>query len=691
MKTKFSRRILAFVLAFALVVPMFVFNVGAADTIVSFQLGADGSATHSDGGSDTATYTETVEGYTLNITGGSKMYPKARDAKGNGCIKFGASSAAGKCTFTVPDDVTSVILYVGKYKANATKIQVNGTSYTIAGASNNGEYDKITVDTTTNKTVSFTTVSGGYRAMLNQIDFVIADTGAAPAPSISISGENATVVGGSTTLNATLNNAEGDLTWTSSNNAVATVSNGVVTGVAMGTTTITAAYGETTQTHNITVFPKLGELTIAEALEVCELTGETDAPYQYSVLGVIEEIDTAYNSDYENISVVIGDGTNSILVYRMAGGEELVVGDQIMVTGTLVNFKGNTPEFTAGATYKKVTDETIDAIREKLNAVAAQMSLAFQYEVNKQTVTLPSTEEVTDTINRELTGVSKNSSTYSSWSGKSSNSAAVYAGNSAGGNDSIQLRHDTAKAAAGIVTTTSGGRIKSITVTWNNNTTSGRVLNIYASNTPYTSEADLWDNTGKQGTKVASLTFTKDQTVTSTYTFDEDYAYIGLRSNSGAMYLTSIEIVWESEVEGGGETAQQEVFSNSQFAIRCGVDAALTQIEGIEEYGIKVTAGGKSVNYTTDANSWTVANGVAYITLNLGTEMFDNLARFSTEFTVEAYVVVDDITYTSTQTKTYSVAGMVDTYFNGDNAEAKAAVTHLYNYLVTKGLIEIDE
>ena len=689
MKTKFSRRILAFVLAFALVVPMFVFNVGAADKTVSFQLGDDGAATHKDGSTAKATYSETVDGYTLNITAGSKMYPSSIDAKGNGCLKFGTSSATGSCTFTVPDDVTSVILYVGKYKTDATKVTINGTSYTISKSSNDGAYDAITVDTSTNKTVTFTGTS--KRAMLNQIDYVIADTGAAPAPSISISGDNATVVGGSTTLNATLNNAEGALTWTSSNNAVATVSNGVVNGVTMGKATITAAYGETTQTHNITVFPKLGELTIAEALEVCELTGETDAPYQYSVLGVIEEIDTAYNSEYGNISVVIGDGTNSILVYRMAGGEGLVVGDQIMVTGTLVNFKGNTPEFTAGATYEKVTDETIDAIREKLNAVAAQMSLAFQYEVNKQTVSLPSTEEVTDTLNRDLTGISKNSSTYSSWSGKSSNSAAVYAGNSAGGNDSIQLRHDTAKAAAGIVTTTSGGRIKSITVTWNNSTTSGRVLNIYASNTPYTSEADLWDSTGKQGTKVASLTFTKDQTVTSTYTFDEDYAYIGLRSNSGAMYLTSIEIVWESEVEGGGETVQQDVFSNSQFAIRCGVDAALTQIEGVEEYGIKVTAGGKSVNYTTDANSWTVANGVAYITLNLGTEMFDNLARFSTEFTVEAYVVVDDITYTSTQTKTYSVAGMVDTYFNGDNAEAKAAVTHLYNYLVTKGLIEIDE
>ena len=145
-------------------------EVEAEKAIAIFELGANGSATHKDGTAKT-TYSETNGDYTLSITGGDKMYPSSYDQKGNGCIKFGSSSAIGKMTFTVPSDVNSVVLYVAKYKANTTKITVNGTAYTLTKNSNDGEYDKITVDTSTNKTVTFETVNGGVRAMMNTIEF----------------------------------------------------------------------------------------------------------------------------------------------------------------------------------------------------------------------------------------------------------------------------------------------------------------------------------------------------------------------------------------------------------------------------------------------------------------------------------------------------------------------------------------
>lgn len=141
-----------------------------AGVLATFNLGDNGSATHADGSSATS-YTETVNGYTLNITNGTNMYTGAIDAKGNSCIKFGASSKAGSMTFTVPDDVTKVVIYVAQYKANTTKITVNGTSHTITTASNNGEYTAIEIDTSTNKTISFVTVSGGYRCMVNSIQY----------------------------------------------------------------------------------------------------------------------------------------------------------------------------------------------------------------------------------------------------------------------------------------------------------------------------------------------------------------------------------------------------------------------------------------------------------------------------------------------------------------------------------------
>ena len=137
---------------------------------ITFNLGANGSASHSDGSSAT-TYTETVDGYNLSITNGTKMYKGARDAKGNSCLKFGTTSATGSMKFTVPDNVTKVVIYVAQYKANATKVTINGTTSTITTASTNGAYTPIEIDTTTTKTVNFATATGGVRAMINTIVF----------------------------------------------------------------------------------------------------------------------------------------------------------------------------------------------------------------------------------------------------------------------------------------------------------------------------------------------------------------------------------------------------------------------------------------------------------------------------------------------------------------------------------------
>ena len=69
--------------------------------------------------------------------------------------------------------------------------------------------------------------------------------------------------------------------------------------------------------------------------------------------------------------------------------------------------------------------------------------------------------QTTDVLNHDLIGV--NGATYSSWSGKTSNSEAVYAGNTAGSYDAIQMR--TNGNNSGIVTTASGGMVTKITVT----------------------------------------------------------------------------------------------------------------------------------------------------------------------------------------------------------------------------------
>ena len=146
---------------------------GAVITEVVFDFGANGSATHADGSDLGKSKAYTVGNYTLNLTDMEKVYGGAFDAKGNSCIKLGTSSVAAKLSFTVPDDVTSVVIYIAKYKANTSKISVNGAEYTLTKSSNDGAYDEITVDTSVEKTVTLTTVSGGVRAMINSIKFVL--------------------------------------------------------------------------------------------------------------------------------------------------------------------------------------------------------------------------------------------------------------------------------------------------------------------------------------------------------------------------------------------------------------------------------------------------------------------------------------------------------------------------------------
>jgi hypothetical protein len=109
--------------------------------------------------------------YTLQFDSVAKAYKDAYDAKGNSCIKLGTSKAAGSLTFTVPSDVNTVVIYVAKYKANATKIKVNGQEHSLTKNSNDGQYDVITVDTSSTKTVTIETVSGGLRCMINTIEF----------------------------------------------------------------------------------------------------------------------------------------------------------------------------------------------------------------------------------------------------------------------------------------------------------------------------------------------------------------------------------------------------------------------------------------------------------------------------------------------------------------------------------------
>ena len=128
---------------------------------------------HTESTSSSATYSDTVNGFTLTISGGTNMYAKSNDAKGNGALKLGTGKKVGSFSITVPAGVTKVNVYAAGYKAKTSKISVNGgTAQTLAKQSDTGEYECIEIDVPESGTITIATVSGATRAMISKIEFV---------------------------------------------------------------------------------------------------------------------------------------------------------------------------------------------------------------------------------------------------------------------------------------------------------------------------------------------------------------------------------------------------------------------------------------------------------------------------------------------------------------------------------------
>ena len=144
----------------------------------------------------------------------------------------------------------------------------------------------------------------------------------------------------------------------------------------------------------------------------------------------------------------------------------------------------------------------------------------------------------TDVMDQSWTGVSGNTYTLVEDLDGSASSA-VYTVQCAGGNSSIQLRSNNNNS--GIVSTTSGGTATKVEVTWNSNTASGRTLNVYGNNTAYSAPSDLYDSS-TQGTLIGTIVCGTSTELTIT----DSYEYIGMRSNSSAMYLAEIKVSWST-------------------------------------------------------------------------------------------------------------------------------------------------
>lgn len=295
------------------------------------------------------------------------------------------------------------------------------------------------------------------------------------------------------------NTYEGAVNYDSSNKSVATIgeTDGQITIVGAGTTTITA--------------------TLASDPEVkssYELTVNKTA-------ATLEFEQPSYTVNFDEIITLkaVSNNPDAQITYSATEGDWYI--DE------------TSGEFLAGTTAGSVTVTATMAESDKYTGATATCTV---------NIVDPNQQVYSDVITAaDLKG---EANSYKDFSGVTKTSGAVYAGNSANKNGSIQLRSD--KSNSGIVATTSGGRISQIIITWDNSTANARQIDVYGNTNPYTSAAELYETSGNtnQGELIGSLT--KGET---TLTIEGNYPYVGIRSNDGALYIKDITFVWEKVSE----------------------------------------------------------------------------------------------------------------------------------------------
>lgn len=296
----------------------------------------------------------------------------------------------------------------------------------------------------------------------------------------------------------TNNFTDKNVTYSSSEQNVAEINNttGEITIKNCGTTTITA------------------ELKSENATASYELTVNKTA-------ATLEFEQSIYTVNFEDITTLkaVSNNPDAHITYSATEGDWYI--DE------------TSGEFLAGTTAGSVTVTATLAESDKYTGATATCTV---------NIVDPNQQVYSDVITAaDLKG---EVDTYKDFSGVTKTSGAVYAGNSAYKDGSIQLRSKNSNS--GIVATTSGGRISQIIITWDNSTANARQIDVYGNTNPYTSAAELYETSGNtnQGELIGSLA--KGET---TLTIEGNYPYVGIRSNDGALYIKDITFVWEKVSE----------------------------------------------------------------------------------------------------------------------------------------------
>lgn len=285
--------------------------------------------------------------------------------QGSGFLKFGTGDVNGQVTLTLEEDV------------NITKVEILGQTFRDDEPETDIIVNEITKDLPVEKstisfegnfgnTINITTVTRGFVYDIKLYTKVVEETGPVAVESIVLTPtEMNLLVGDSETINATVlpgNATDKTVTWTSSDEDVATVNNGTVTAVSGGTATITAKAGEKTATCLVNVTTEVN-------YDISQITKAGE----YTIRGLV----AAKNSK----ALVVSDGDDSIYVFDNTLPEKYNINDYVEVTGNVSEYNNAFQFNYSGLSVTKLSEEheivlpaAEELTAEKLNSLLAQDS-----------------------------------------------------------------------------------------------------------------------------------------------------------------------------------------------------------------------------------------------------------------------------------------------------------------------------
>ena len=217
------------------------------------------------------------------------------------------------------------------------------------------------------------------------------------------------------------------------------------------------------------------------------------------------------------------------------------LGDDFTEPTLTINPDGLTVKYSSNNAAVSVDENTgeITLNTEGTAVITATSVETTDYAVGTASYTL----NVTDPYKDVLTATAIGQVGYGTWTDKTFTTTTKYDGYSTTGTGAnggaIQMNTTN---PGGIVNISTIGYLKELSATAH--TGNAKSLNIYAKNTPYESSADLYNN-DKRGTLIGTIAEDGGEIdFEDGFAYSDNYKYIGIKANGGAVYYDEIVIKW---------------------------------------------------------------------------------------------------------------------------------------------------